>query len=264
MIDSEQRGKELVALEATVYFREVYEARKDELEERPMVLGVGSGSTVAVFMARLIRKIGPLLTNKKFPFIQCVPTSRQAEDLILQHSHYEGKQYLHLSSLNAHTAVDLIVDGADEVCIRKDGVHMLKGGGGAMVMEMIVARASENRLYLVNKSKISGSGLGEKRVPVPVEVLPDAHRFVLAKIEDNVQGCGGTIRLAPGGKAGPIITDNGNMIIDLKFSGPFDPVAVSSALNEIPGVVGHGIFTICIQALIISDGTNVLKQTFSL
>lgn len=258
MSDTEQAGKECLATYAASYVEEFYKKHQQQFETRPMVLGVGSGSTVAMFMSRLTEIIGPFIADKKISFILCVPTSRQAEALILQHAYDKGKQVLQLSSLNANPVVDLIIDGADEVHLTETSVHMLKGGGGAMLMEKIVAMASKDRLYLVTNSKLASIGLGEKRVPIPIEVIPDAYCHILKALFRLFPDYEAYVRQAPGGKAGPVITDNGHMIIDLKAPSVFDPVSIASALDRIPGIVGHGIFSIHIDLLYIADGSQLI------
>lgn len=214
-----------------------------------MRLGVGSGSTVAAFMPMLAEDSQTWFPND----IICTPTSLQAEELVA------GSPRLKLNPQACDFDPEILVDGADEVYVDESSrkVFMIKGGGGAMVGEKIVAQASCIKIYMVDESKVSKNGLGEKQFPIPVEVIP-RYRFLIKKM---IQSCFPnshcSIRAAPGGKAGPVITDNGNVILDLKPNGIFDPEYVDRVLDAIPGVVGHGIFCVRVDYLIIGhkDGS---------
>jgi ribose 5-phosphate isomerase A len=131
--------------------------------------------------------------------------------------------------------LDLSIDGADEIDAQK---RFLKGGGGALLLEKIVAYASAAYVVVVDESKIV-ENLALK-FPLPIEVIPDARAAVTLALESLKA----EVVLREGsGKAGPVITDNGNVLLDIRFSERVDPVALELELNRIPGVVENGFFT---------------------
>ena len=147
--------------------------------------------------------------------------------------------------------IDLSVDGADEV----DGdFNLIKGGGAAHTKEKIVDYAAKEFIVIVDESKVVGE-LGT--FPVPVEVIPDASRVVIQALEDMGAEC--EIRMAQR-KDGPVITDNGNFVIDAKFDKIESPAHLEIDLNSIPGVVENGIFSQMVDKVIIGtdDGTKEL------
>ena len=147
--------------------------------------------------------------------------------------------------------IDLSVDGADEV----DGdFNLIKGGGAAHTKEKIVDYAAKDFIVIVDESKVVGE-LGT--FPVPVEVIPDASRVLILALDDMGAEC--EIRMAQR-KDGPVITDNGNFVIDAKFSEIASPQHLEIDLNSIPGVVENGIFTQMVDRVIVgtSDGTKEL------
>ncbi len=187
------------------------------------VLGLGSGSTVALFAKELGQAISDGIVN-----VQVVPSSYQAYQLAIEYG-------IPLTNLDINPSLVLTVDGADEV--DKD-LNLTKGGGGALFQEKVVAFASDRLVIIVDESKLVDS-LGT-RFEIPVEVLPFALSVVKRKIAS--MGVFPTIRMAQR-KMGPVVTDNGNFIIDLKFPEPIDePERVSVVLKMIPGVVETGLF----------------------
>jgi len=187
------------------------------------VMGLGSGSTVALFAKELGRQISEGRAN-----ITVVPTSYQAYQLALEHR-------IPLTNLDLNPELLLTIDGADEVDRR---LNLTKGGGGALFQEKIVAAASERLVIVVDDSKLV-ENLGVKS-PIPIEILPFSLGFVRRKI--NSMGIVPTVREAQG-KLGPVVTDNGNFILDLKLSKPIDDLArLAVELKMIPGVVETGLF----------------------
>lgn len=187
-----------------------------------MVVGLGSGTTAREFIKAL--------AEVKLDDVVLVPTSADSE--VLTHEVGLGDK---LRPMWALDRIDLAVDGADEVARDK---MLLKGRGGALLREKIVAYAAERFVVLVEEQK-----LVEKipaRNPVPMEVVPWAWRFVARQIEEKY---GGVARLRlDGGKVGPVVTDNGNYIIDWVPPGPVDP-SIEDELKIIPGVFFEsGIF----------------------
>lgn len=190
-----------------------------------MKLGLGTGTTVKYFIEELGRK--------KFPG-PVVPSSKASHDLA-------KKVGLKVASLDEHPQLDLYVDGADEV---DKSYNLIKGGGGALTREKIVASASMEFTCIVDESKVVPK-LG--RFPLPVEVLPFAKAYVMVELTEL------------GGK--PVerkktVTDNGNIILDvtgLKFK---DPLELETELNNIPGVVENGIFAVRQPERVIVGGNG--------
>ena len=203
-----------------------------------MVLGLGTGSTTHYF----IEKVGMRIKEEGINVLG-IPTSFQS--LLI------AKEWnIPITTLEEHD-IDLSVDGADEV----DGeFNLIKGGGAAHTKEKIVDYAAKKFIVIVDESKVVDS-LGN--FPVPVEVLPDASRVVIKTLEDMGASC--EIRMAQR-KDGPVITDNGNFVIDAKFSEIDSPSHLEIDLNSIPGVVENGIFSQMVDKVIIGteEGTKEL------
>jgi len=198
------------------------EAALAEIKDGQLV-GVGTGSTVALF----IELLGEKIKNEGWKILG-VPTSYQSAYLCTE----KGIQ---LTSLDEHPRLDIAVDGTDEVDERLD---LIKGGGAALTREKVVDSSAKRFVVIADGSKLVQS-LGSK-MPVPVEVLPFARRTV----ERCISILGGEPKLRDGGdrKDGPLITDNGNFIIDAKFGAVGDPSALEYELKRIPGVVESGLF----------------------
>ena len=209
-----------------------------EYVEDGMVLGLGTGSTTHYF----IEKVGMRIKEEGINVLG-IPTSFQS--LLI------AKEWnIPITTLEEHD-IDLSVDGADEV----DGeFNLIKGGGAAHTKEKIVDYAAKKFIVIVDESKVVDS-LGD--FPVPVEVLLDASRVVIKTLEDMGASC--EIRMAQR-KDGPVITDNGNFVIDAKFSEIDSPSHLEIDLNSIPGVVENGIFSQMVDKVIIGteDGTKEL------
>ena len=209
-----------------------------EYVEDGMVLGLGTGSTTHYF----IEKVGMRIKEEGINVLG-IPTSFQS--LLI------AKEWnIPITTLEEHD-IDLSVDGADEV----DGeFNLIKGGGAAHTKEKIVDYAAKKFIVIVDESKVVDS-LGD--FPVPVEVLLDASRVVIKTLEDMGANC--EIRMAQR-KDGPVITDNGNFVIDAKFSEIDSPSHLEIDLNSIPGVVENGIFSQMVDKVIIGteDGTKEL------
>jgi ribose 5-phosphate isomerase A len=188
-----------------------------------MVVGLGTGSTATHFIRELARRI----RDEKLS-VQSVSSSLACSLL----ARAEG---LTLLSVDQADRIDLYVDGADEVSPEKG---LIKGRGAAMVGEKLLAEACERFLVIVDESKLVEK-LGRK-FPVPVEIMPAA----VSLVQRGIRDLGGTpiLRQAVGGKDGPVVTDNGNLILDLTFAGEPDWLALDGGLNALPGVVGHGLF----------------------
>lgn len=181
------------------------------------VVGLGTGSTAAHAIRALGRRVDAGLD------IRGIPTSFQARERAR-----EGG--IPLTSLEEATP-DLAIDGADQVA---DG-HLVKGGGAAHTREKLVDAAADRFLVVVDPSKLA-EALDH---PVPVAVLPDARRPVAAAVRD--QGGEPELRRAER-KDGPVVTDEGHLVLDCDFGTVGDPAARARALAALPGVVEHGLF----------------------
>ena len=187
-----------------------------------MVLGLGTGSTVEIFIELLAEKFKDGLK------VIGVPTSYGTAALA-------AEKGIPLTTLDEHPVLDLAVDGADEV---DGGLDLIKGGGAALTREKIVDSAAKRFVVIADCSKLVEK-LGTK-FQVPIEVLPIARKVVSKRI----RLLGGEPKLRDGGdrKDGPCITDNGNFIIDAKFDGIPDARALEFELKRIPGIVECGLF----------------------
>jgi ribose 5-phosphate isomerase A len=199
----------------------------DALVKSGMKLGLGTGSTAIP----AVRRVGGLLRDGKLKNILAVPTSFQTS---IECEKW-GIPLFTLNSREIAGKLDLTIDGADEVDPQN---RLVKGGGGALLLEKIVAYASASYAIVADESKIV-EALGVK-FPVPVEVVPEARVPVTAALEKL--GAAVTLREALR-KAGPVITDHGNLLLDILFGEPPDPAALEAELNRIPGVVENGFFT---------------------
>ncbi len=206
-----------------------------------MIIGLGSGSTAEIFLEKLAKKARNGLD------VAVIPSSLGTEIIARQHG-------LKIVSLQEYPEVDLAVDGAD---IIDEGLNLIKGGGAAMAREKVVDYAAKKFIVIVDKTKLS-SNLYD--FPVPVEVLPFALGYVLKKLEKYGAP---SVRMSSKGKYGPVITDNGNLIVDLTVKIEADPSKLEREINTIPGVVENGIFPAEYVDLVIvgrEDGVTVLSK----
>lgn len=199
----------------------------DDFVTRDMVLGVGSGSTIVYAVERLKE----VVATKKLNVI-CIPTSFQAKQLILSND-------LPLGELDRHPQLDLVIDGADEC--DKD-MTLIKGGGGCLLQEKIVASCANKMVVIADYTKNS-QRLGENyKKGIPIEVIPMAYVPIKRRIETELQGeC--KLRMAVA-KAGPCVTDNGNFILDWIFDQKRETnwAETNQRIQMIPGVVETGLF----------------------
>lgn len=190
-------------------------------------LGLGSGSTAL----EVIRRVGAEVAAGRLSGLTVVPTSRQAQIACWE----LGLSPVGLSDPSVRGEVDVLIDGADEV---DPAWRLTKGGGAALLTEKVVAAVAARYAIVVDDGKLVAR-LGTRH-PVPVEVVPDALPVAVRAL-DRLE-LAGTVREAVR-KAGPVITDHGNLIIDAQPAGAFDPEAVERELATVPGVVCVGIFT---------------------
>ena len=196
----------------------------EENVKKGMILGIGSGSTV-VYAVKKIAEIN----QKNNLNLKCIPTSFQSRQLIVENG-------LTLVSLDQYPDIDLDIDGADDI---DNALNLIKGGGGCLVQEKIVASASKKLIIIADYTKKS-EYLGENwKKGVPIEVIPLAYVPIMKKLDK----LGGTpvLRMAHA-KAGPIVSDNGNFIIDVDFGKIENPSDLTMKLLKIPGVVDTGLF----------------------
>ena len=201
----------------------VAQAAVDKIENG-MILGLGSGSTAAL----MIEALGLKIKAGEIKDVVGVTTSFQGEVLATQLG-------IPLKTLSSVSEIDLAIDGADEV---DPNFQLIKGGGACHVQEKLVAAIAKKFIVVVDSSKIVKKLNLEFQLPV--EVLPSAWKQVQKKLEDL--GGIGSLRMAQK-KAGPVVTDQGNLILDLKFKNGIDkPEIIENQINNIPGVLENGLF----------------------
>jgi ribose 5-phosphate isomerase A len=213
-----------------------------EFIESGMIVGLGFGST-AIYA---VREIGRKLREGELDEILGVPTAlsveQEARDLGIK-----------LTTLDVNPRVDLTIDGADEVDPQLD---LIKGGGGALLREKIVAQASQREIIVVDESKLSDN-LGAN-FALPVEVNP----FGWAPEAAYLETLGASIALRRTADGDPYATDQGNWIIDAEFSSIKDPRALSDQLDRRAGVAAHGLFLGLATDLIVGgeDGVRLVRR----
>lgn len=211
--------------------------RAVEYVEDGMVLGLGTGSTTRL----AVDEIGKLVKGgyRLVGIPTSVETERQAISLGIP-----------LTTLDKVEMIDLTIDGADEV---DPSFRLIKGLGGALLREKMVAYHSQREIIIVDDSKLVDV-LGRK-TPLPVEVVQFSHLRTKRDLEDL--GCTATLR----GGAAPFITDNGNVIYDCKFPSIAEPERLESELNSIPGVVENGLFLGLATGVVVgTDNGTVVKE----
>ncbi len=197
-------------------------------------VGLGTGSTTRFAIEGLARRVGEGLK------IRGVPTSLETERLA------RGLG-ITIVQLNDVDQIDITINGADEVDPR---FNMIKGGGGALTREKLVAIASAKRVMIVDDSKLVAQ-LGESRA-VPVEVLPFAWRLTERRLARL--GCEPALRQKEGE---PFETDNGNYILDCNFGPIADPETLEPLIRLVPGVVENGLFIKIADVLVIGSSDHV-------
>ncbi len=219
--------KEMAAREAVKYV------------DDDMVIGLGSGTTATIAIKLLGEKV------KEGMSIIGIPTSKESERIAEEAG-------ITIGELRAHPPVDLTIDGADEV---DPQLNLIKGLGGALVREKIVASHSNLEIIVVDGGKMV-ERLGQ-RAPVPVEIIRFAHEATANRLEKL--GCVCRIRLR---NDQPLVTDNGNLIVDCRFPKIEDPQKLEATINAIPGVVDNGLFVGMVDKVIVAtnDGIKILEK----
>lgn len=230
MITNRDELKQEAALRAVEYIRD------------GMVVGLGTGTTSIYAIRELGRRV-----REEGLKIRGVPTSKKTARL----AHDEG---IPLTTLEEHPNLDVTIDGADEVDLAT--LNAIKGMGGALLREKIVALATKDEIFVVDESKIV-QRLGE-HTPVPVEVIPFGWNRTCEAL--TALGCHTERRQAPDGK--PFVTDSGNYLIDCKFPPIENPQLLGERIIRIVGVVEHGLFVGIAKCVIIAreKGIQVVER----
>ena len=206
-----------------------------------MTVGLGTGSTAAYAIHALGRRFQSETLN-----LRCIATSRESEEL--------GQSYgLPFAAFDTISYFDITIDGADEV---DPEFRLIKGGGGALVREKLVAAATQREIIIVDASKVK-SALGAH--PVPCAIVPWAWPSTLARLERDFP-CRAVLRRAPDGT--PFVSDDALHIADLHFASLLaDPAGLERALNATLGVVECGLFIHLCQHLIVGHPDGRLEET---
>jgi ribose 5-phosphate isomerase A len=213
-----------------------------EAIESGMIVGLGTGSTTSFAVMRIAERI----KSGDLENIVGIPTSIRTEKLARQLD-------IPLATLDEQPQIDVTIDGADEV---DPELNLIKGGGGALLREKVVAQASRANIIIVDESKISDR-LGT-RWPLPVEVIPFA-----ARTEANfLQSLGASVSIRRDENGQPYKTDQHNYILDANFGAMPDPAALAIRLNQRAGVIEHGLFLGLANEVIVAaeDGIRHLKR----
>lgn len=211
--------------------------RAVEFIKSGMVVGLGTGSTAAY----AVKQIAKRLQAGDLKKIVGIPTSIRTEKLARELD-------IPLGELNAHSAIDVTIDGADEV---DPDLNLIKGGGGALLREKVVAQATRRNIIVVDESKLSPR-LGT-RWALPVEVIPFA-----AKTEENfLKLLGATVTLRLDEQGQPYQTDQHNYILDANFGEIANPNRLAAKLNERAGIAEHGLFLGLAGDVIVAAQTEI-------
>ena len=208
--------------------------------EDGMVVGLGSGSTASI----AIRLLGERAKEEGLELLG-IPTSR-ASDLL-------GRAVgIKMAELDEHPRIDITIDGADEV---GPALNLIKGLGGALVREKIVAASSMVEMIVVDESKLVQC-LGSKS-PLPVEVVRYSHKTTMRRLSSL--GCIPELRMKG---SEPFVTDNGNFVVDCAFGAIGDPAGLESKVNLVPGVVDNGLFVGLASKVVVGtqDGVKIMER----
>jgi ribose 5-phosphate isomerase A len=198
------------------------------------VVGLGTGSTAYFAVVALGERVKSGLK------IVGIPTSVATAELARQLG-------IPLTTLDEHPEIDITIDGADEIDPK---LNLIKGGGGALLREKVVASVTKKMIVVSDSTKVVHA-LG--KFPLPVEIIP----FARAVVERRIASLGATSKLRVKADGQPYITDNGNHILDASFGRIADPPAVARTLSETPGVVEHGLFIGFARLALVGRETSV-------
>ncbi|KAG1781360.1 ribose 5-phosphate isomerase A-domain-containing protein [Suillus placidus] len=212
------------------------------------VIGIGSGSTVPYVVERIVAQGRELNKDRVF-----IPTGFQSKELIVMSD-------LNLGDVDQFPTIDVTIDGADEVDL---DLNCIKGGGACHLREKVLAEAA-NTFIVVADYRKNAEYLGTNFTPgVPIEVVPFAYAQVLRKLHDVLGSPNATLRMAKA-KAGPVVTDNSNFVIDAPFPREImmDPSTILAKIKMLTGVVEVGLFCNMAQAAYFGneDGSVTVKR----
>jgi ribose 5-phosphate isomerase A len=220
-------------------------ARAVEFVRSGMRLGLGTGSTARHFVELLAERVRTGLD------IVAVPTSEATR------AHAESLG-IALTTLDATSALDLTVDGADEIA---PDLSLIKGGGGALLREKIVAAASARMVVIADESKWVAM-LG--RFPLPIEIVPFGVAAIRRSLDTALAaaGCPGPTTLRKGKDGHALVTDGGHWLLDAALQRIADPQALAATLSAVPGVMEHGLFIGLAQTAILGgpDGVRIVER----
>jgi ribose 5-phosphate isomerase A len=207
-----------------------------ELVEAGQIVGLGSGSTATIFVRFLAERVRNGLN------IVGIPTSQATRELAAELG-------IPLTTLEEHPAIDIDIDGADEI---DPQLNLIKGGGGAFLREKIVASVSR-RFVVIGDSAKQVARLG--RFPLPVEVVA----FAQPLIKPRIEAMGAQVELRRHPDKDVYVTDEGHHILDCTFGEIADPPALAANLQEMPGVVEHGLFIGMAEMALIGKNGEVIR-----
>ena len=209
-----------------------------------MIVGLGSGSTAAL----MIKSLAEEIRSGRLKNVRGVPTSFQSEVLALELN-------VPIIDLASAPRIDLAIDGADEV---DPSFQLIKGGGACHVREKLVASKADKLIIVVDETKLVENL--NKVFPLPVEVLPSAWK----QVKDIISEIDGksSLRMAEK-KAGPVVTDQGNLILDVLFNdGIKNPIDLEIFINNIPGVLENGLFVNLTNKVLVGKIENNIPILF--
>jgi ribose 5-phosphate isomerase A len=221
--------------------RRIGERAAREIVEDGMDVGLGTGSTAAWAVA----EIGRLLDEDELHDIRGVATSLQSHELAKEAG-------IPLTGLDEVTTLDVAIDGADQYSEQEPTV--VKGGGAAHSREKVVDTAADRFVIVTDEDRATDP----LDFPVPVEVLPDARTLVAEWVRE--QGGIPSLRMMGRAADGPLVTANGNLLLDCDFGGIEDPTERADALAALPGVVDHGLFVDMVDEFYIGTDGDVMLQ----
>ena len=205
-----------------------------------MIVGLGSGTTAAYAIIAL----GERIKHQNLRILG-IPSSYQAFQLAVQNG-------ITITTLEEHPIIDVNIDGADQI---DPQLNLIKGMGAALAREKIVASASKQNVIIADEKKYVQT-LGENNHPIPIEVLP----FAISLVQRRIQALNGSPLLRETkGKLGPVISDNGNAIMDAIFGTIKDPQLLAMNLKMIPGVVETGLFIALADIVYLGTASTVKK-----
>lgn len=202
-----------------------------------MLVGLGTGSTAEFAIEELSKRV----KDGRFSDISCIPSSERTRN-------FAEALGLDLVEFNSERKIDLTIDGADEI---DPDFNLIKGGGGALLREKVLAQNSQRNVIVADESKLS-QRLGSS-FPLPVEVF----EFAIEAEKGYLESLGGKARLRLAQDGSPFLTDQGNFIVDWSFGEIDDPSFLADCLSGRAGIVEHGLFIGTASDIIIGSALGV-------